>query len=168
MIDKNILKKVQIFNGLTESQLETISNFLAEEEIQKGHYIIKENTTGEKIYILCRGIVTITRKLTLDIGNIKNEEKKLATLSDKIQPLPSFGENAIVEAGIRTANVIAKTNCVMYSMTKDQFKEIENHDISISYIIMKNIATTIANRLKKTDENVIKLATALSIAVAQN
>ncbi|PID27650.1 MAG: hypothetical protein CSB55_08225 [Candidatus Cloacimonadota bacterium] len=168
MIENDILKRIRLFKGLNDAQLEIVAKFLAEEEIKKGETVIKENTSGDKIYILCKGTVTITRKLTLDIGDIQNEEKKLATLSDKLKHLPSFGENALAEAGIRTANVIAKTNCVMYSLTRKKFSEIEKCNLFIAYVIMKNIANTIAERLKMTDENVVKLATALSIAVAKN
>ena len=166
MIDKKAIASVQIFNGLNKRQLDLIANHLQEKTISKGKSIILENTQGDSLYILYSGNVKVTKKLTLEIENSDVEEKQLTTL--KGSDLPSFGENGLVGAGKRTASVYALTDCVTYRLTQADFSKIINYDPLAAFGIMKNIAITLAKRLESTDEDVVKLATALSIAVSMN
>ncbi|MCD4827869.1 MAG: cyclic nucleotide-binding domain-containing protein [Candidatus Cloacimonetes bacterium] len=162
-IDLASLTSVHTFAGLNDSQLKQVAAALQVIVIDQGDYIIYENTQGSALYILYRGRVNVTRKLTLEIEGLEAEEKMLASLSDK--NLPAFGENGLVCAGKRSANVIAKTDCVMYKLEREAFERLVEHDTAIGYHMMRNISQSMARRLETTDEYVVKLATALSIAV---
>ena len=48
---------------------------------------------------------------------------------------------------------------------KADFDSFANYDSKAAYIVMKNIARKLSQSLKSTDDNLVKLATALYIAV---
>ncbi|GEM_PF-354738 len=162
-IDETSLAGVQTFAGLSPAQLSRVAGALEVVHIPKDEYIIHENTQGNSLYILYKGRVNVTRKLTLEIEGLTAEEKKLASLS--ADNLPAFGENGLVGAGKRSANVVAETDCVMYKLNREAFEELVRQDVEIGYQIMRNTSMSLARRLEVTDEYVVKLATALSIAV---
>ena len=162
-IDLAALGNVHTFGGLNPPQLERVAAELKVVYIAKGDYIIHENTQGSSLYILYQGRVNITRKLTMEIEGLEAEEKMLATLNGDY--LPAFGENGLIGAGKRSANVIAVTDCVMYKLEQEAFERLVQQDIAIGYHMMRNTSINLARRLETTDEYVVKLATALSIAV---
>jgi len=162
---KNILSSFQIFYGLSDEQLTQIETHLQTVTFPKGQYIIYENTSGNSMYFLFKGKVKVTKKLTLAIGDNDVEEKMLATLSDK--DFPAFGEIGLVGAGKRTANVIALSDCVLFHLTRESYEKYVSEDVEAAYLIMKNIAIVLARRLESADDDVLKLATALSLAVSR-
>jgi CRP/FNR family transcriptional regulator, cyclic AMP receptor protein len=113
--------------------------------------------------MLTEGKVKITKKLTLEIEGLSAEEKQLA--SSSAESRPAFGENGLVTAGKRTANVIAFTECVLYELQKPDFEKVVSEDVEIGYHMMRNTCVTLSKLLAGMDENLLKFATALSIAV---
>ncbi len=165
MHDISKLSQVQLFKGLNEKQLILVTGFLKEISFAENDYIVHENTTGDTLYILYEGTVKVTKKLIMDFEGYSSEDKKLATLKADI--LPFFGENGLVGNGTRNANVQALTKCKMLQLTKQDFDKIAIHDLETAFLVMKNIATVMSGRLDNTDKNVVKLATALSLAVGR-
>lgn len=164
MQDIESMRKVKLFNGLDEKQLLLIQSYMKREVVKRGDYIIREHDDGVEMYILRKGKVKITKKLTLEIEGLPNEEKTFSTLDDS--DLPSFGESGLVKGSKRTANVISLTDCTLYALSQQDFDRIAEQDIHAAYVIMRNIAIRLSSILMHTDENVVKFATALSIAVS--
>jgi CRP/FNR family transcriptional regulator, cyclic AMP receptor protein len=159
------LGKVQLFTGLNDKQLNLISSYLKEISFEENEFIVQENTEGDTLFILSEGTVRVTKKLVMDFPGFVSEDKNLATL--QAENLPCFGENGLVGNGTRNANVQAITKCKMLQLTKQDFDEIAQKDIQTAYTIVKNVALVISERLDKTDKNVVKLATALSLSVGR-
>lgn len=166
MIDVQILRKVPLFNGLDDTQLHNLQPYLKESDFAKDEYIVREQTTGDLMYMLVQGIAVVTKDLVMGFDDDRaSTEKVLSTLNS--DNLPTFGENGILGHAPRTANVIAQTPCVLYTLCKTDFEEFAAQDYHAGYMVMLNIARVISMRLSATDTNVVKLATALYIA-AQN
>lgn len=163
LLEIAILRKVRIFEGLADDQLILIQKLLKRQDFKKGDYILKDESFGDTLHILVDGKVRVTKELVkgLDIGS--SEEKVLATLDASI--LPTFGENGILGHAPRTANVIAFTDCCIYNITKQDFESLASTDVRAAFTITFNIAKVLSDRLHSTDDNLVKLATALFIAV---
>jgi CRP/FNR family transcriptional regulator, cyclic AMP receptor protein len=159
------LSQVQVFEGLNEKQLNLVSGFLKEISFAEREFIVRENTDGDAMYILIEGTARVTKKLIMDFQGLESENKNLATY--QAEDLPSFGENGLVGNGKRNANVQAITKCKLLQFTKQDFDEIAKLDIQTAFLILKNIALIITGRLDRTDKNVVKLATALSLSVGR-
>lgn len=157
------LQVVSVFKGLTESQIEVVKSYLTVIDVPEGTKIIQENTVEDNMYVLFEGKVRITKKLVLQVGDIQSEDKVLATLDG--DELPAFGENGLLGCGSRTATVIAVTQCKLWVLTKESYRELLSIDIEAGFVIMQNIACIQSQRLASTDQQVVKLATALALAV---
>ncbi|MCB5261872.1 MAG: cyclic nucleotide-binding domain-containing protein [Candidatus Cloacimonetes bacterium] len=158
------LKKIRIFDGLGEDELSSLMPYLKVVNFVKGSYVLKEETKGEQTFILVKGKVRVTKDLVKGFDeDIASTQKVLATLSADL--LPTFGENGILGQAPRNANVIASVDCQLYTLSKQDFDRFAQENHKAAYYIMKNIAQVLSERLNTTDENLVKLATALYIAV---
>lgn len=163
MINKKKFDKFQIFHDINSNELKLVEKFLKRVHFKRGKYIIKEKSKGDSLYILIKGKVKVTKRLTLAL-NTKMSEKHYTSFSE--EDYASFGENGLISSGKRSANVIALTDCVMFKLTRSCFKEIEEKNLAVAHKLMKNIAFILSKRLESADEDMMKLATALSIAVS--
>ncbi|MCB5253558.1 MAG: cyclic nucleotide-binding domain-containing protein [Candidatus Cloacimonadaceae bacterium] len=158
------LKKIRLFAGLSEEDLKSLLPYLEMVNFSKGSYVLKEETIGAQIFILVKGAVRVTKDLVKGFDeDITSTQKVLATLSADV--LPTFGENGILGQAPRNANVIAIVDSQLYTLTKQDFDRYARENHKAAYHIMKNIAQVLSERLNTTDENLVKLATALYIAV---
>ncbi len=164
MMSSELLQKVKVFDKLSLAELESLRSHLQLHKYTKGDYILTENSVGDCIFILVKGTVRVTKDLVKGFDqDIANTQKVLATLNEA--HLPTFGENGILGQAPRTANVIAATDCDIYTLAKMDFDRFAAENTKAAYHIMKNIAEVLSQRLNITDENLVKLATALYIAV---
>lgn len=166
MIELSILSKVPLFTGLATEQLAFLQPLFRQLKVSQGTYILKEGTFGDKIYLLEDGCVQVTKDLVkgFDVDQASTE-KVLATLCGDI--LPTFGENGVLGHAARTANIIAQRDCLLYTLCKADFESFASQNYQAAYIVMTNIARKLSENLKSTDANLVKLATALYIAVQQ-
>ncbi len=166
MIDLNILQKVPLFKGLSQQHLESLQPLLQPLKVSKGHYVLKENTFGDQIYLLVEGCVIVTKDLVRGFEeDHASTEKVLATLCGDL--LPTFGENGVLGHAARTANIIAQKDSLLYTLSKAEFDSFAADNHLAAYIVMTNIAKKLSENLQATDANLVKLATALYIAVQQ-
>jgi CRP/FNR family cyclic AMP-dependent transcriptional regulator len=159
------LRKIRLFHDLTDKQIELVSLLLDHLKIAQGEYIIKEQTTGDHIFILMKGTVKITKELVKGIETQEAGDKMLATLT--ADSCPTFGENGLLGENLRSANVIAVTDCELYTLSEKDFDKFAVDNPDMAFKIMRNIASVLSERLINTDENLVKLATALYIAVSR-
>ncbi|XP_050441738.1 cGMP-dependent protein kinase, isozyme 1-like [Adelges cooleyi] len=93
------LKSVPLMKDLDEEILWKIADVLKEEFYPEGHYIIKQDTMGDKFYILSEGRVKVTKRNKGD----DEEEEEFGVLEQG----EFFGEVALLKEDKRTANVVA-------------------------------------------------------------
>jgi CRP-like cAMP-binding protein len=166
MLELDTLRRINLFSGLSDRDLAVLQPYLKQCKFAKGSYILRENTVGDDIFILVEGTVSVTKDLVKGFEEDQaSTEKVLVTLRGDI--LPTFGENGILGHAPRTANVIAQTDCVLYSLAKHDFEQYAAASVAAAFQVMTNIARVLSLRLSTTDENLVKLATALYIAVQQ-
>jgi len=164
MIELETLAKIPLFYDVNSEALAYLQPRFKQLLVNKGTVIIKENTEGDQIYILVKGIVQVAKDLVKGFDEDQLlTEKVLAKLS--ADSLPTFGENGVLGNGTRMANIIALSDCELYTLSKADFDNFAEYNYQAGYIVMKNIARKLSESLKDTDENLVKLATALYIAV---
>lgn len=160
------LKKVTVFKGLSEEQLAKIEQVLQEQSVKKGEIIIQENTPGHEMFILAEGRVEVSHSLTLKTGRntFADKDKSLNFLDAR--NFCCFGEIAMIDnTETRTATVTTLTDCLLYMIERKDFERICEEDSKLGYVLVRNIAQGICSRLKKSNNDLLKLTTALSIAL---
>jgi len=165
---QDFLQKVKLFNGADSSQLRRIEQVLQQRCVRKGAVIIEENSPGHEMYLLVEGKVEVSNSLTLKTGKntFAEKEKSLNFLDSKNYCF--FGEIAMIDsAEKRTATVTALTDCTLFVIERQDFEEICQADYRLGFLLIRNIAEGLCSRLKKSNNDLLKLTTALSIALSR-
>jgi CRP/FNR family transcriptional regulator, cyclic AMP receptor protein len=161
------LKRIPILRDLNEEELGQFLKIARRVRFPKGQSIITEGQTGETLYIMEEGMVEISKTLVMGKGqeNSRDRDKVLTKLSAEDHAI--FGEVALFEQSKRTATVVALTDCLLLEISKSDFLRLAEENPRVGYKISRNIAQLLCSRLRKADEDTIKLTTALSIALSR-
>src|SRR5687768_909251 len=125
-MDVSILKKVALFEGLTQTQLQKIASIAVEKNHAPSTHIFKEGDAGTAMYVLVEGKVRIS-KMVPGIGG-----EGLAIL-EKGQ---YFGEMSLIEEGPRSADAIAHTTCKLYELSREKFDQLMFTDKDLAYVLL--------------------------------
>jgi len=165
-LDIDFLRKIPLFEGLSDGKLEKVKSITSIRTFDAGTYIIRENEKGGDMFILLDGEVEVSRTLMLKIAGrgMDQKDKLLNKLTGHDHAF--FGEMSLFDDhSERTASVIAKTKCTTAVLERNSFFTLSESDMEIGYIILRNILKIVSERLDKTTKDVLKLTTALSLAL---
>ncbi|MCJ7493569.1 MAG: cyclic nucleotide-binding domain-containing protein [Deltaproteobacteria bacterium] len=167
MEDEKFLKAIPILQNIDEEELRQVLKIASPVQFPRGKVILKEGEAGETMYIIAEGAVEVSKTLVMMGGreDVQDREKILTKLSAEDHAI--FGEVALFEKSKRTATVVALTDCRMLEISKSDFLRLAEENPRIGYRITRNIVQMLCSRLRKTDEDTIKLTTALSIALSR-
>jgi CRP-like cAMP-binding protein len=161
------LKKVGLLSGLSDEEVAIVAGIARRVECKPGEVIMREGEEGETMYFFVEGAVDVTKSLTLKIGRkgFANAEKSMVKL--QAEQVSLFGEMAMLEREPRSATITASKRCVLYEVRKDDFSRICDERPAMGLSLMRKIATMLSRRVRKGNEEVLKLSTALSIALTK-
>ncbi|HUI87159.1 MAG TPA: cyclic nucleotide-binding domain-containing protein [Anaerolineales bacterium] len=109
------LKKIHLFAGLSDEQLETVAMQFTDEEREAGTIIFEEGTQGDTFYLILSGKAIVFRKRKKK-GNGEGEQR-LATLVAG----DYFGEEALLTNRRRNASVRVEEEAVLLSLPRTKF-----------------------------------------------
>jgi len=159
------LKGVALFEGLTEEQIETVLSIGQETRWDEGETICTEGETGETIYIIYKGSIKVAKRLTLHQGAEEDDpSEKVLTNLDATEPI-IVGEVAMLTEPERSATITATTECTALVLTASDLRMLCHTDSALGFTLMKNLASILSNRLRQANRDVVRLATALTIAL---
>lgn len=164
--EKITLNRFKVLVGLNSAQIESFAKKLTPAKVDANVHLFTEGSTGENLYFLTKGSVKISQKLPLLSEKMATEirDKTLITLKDT--DYPCFGENGLLSSGQRKATVTAIEDSTFLKLSKHSLSKIIEEDPQLGVILLYNLAEIIAERLVKTNSDVLKLTTALSIALS--
>ena len=142
MDNTKVLKKVDIFHGLSLTQLESLTHISEEKRYRRGETVFTEHSTGDEVYIIKKG------KVCIELG-LKGKPNT-ATIQ-RLSVGQIFGELALVDKRSRSASVVCENDCEIITIDRDKLDELFERDTHLGYIVMKNLAKLLAERLRKTD-----------------
>lgn len=160
------LQKYSLFNKLTKEQINKFHSLIEIAEYNPNELIIQEGEVGNFIFLLLKGEVEITKIMTLSLTKSKKDEreKSFIKLNDKMYPF--IGEMSFVQNNEkRSASVKAINSCIVGKIYNDDLKKLLENNFEIGYQVMNNISKKIANDLRTTNKNILKLTTALSLVL---
>lgn len=155
-----------IFSELDDGQVRAMTQVCTERGFKKGETIVEEGGVGDEMYILAEGQVTISKSLVLrtDQGEYQDKDRTFIILD--AQSSPFFGEMGVLERNVRTAKVACLTDCRLVVLTREAFQQYCQQDPVAGVRILTSLAAMLCNRLRTTNKDVLKLTTALSIALS--
>jgi CRP/FNR family cyclic AMP-dependent transcriptional regulator len=142
--NKAFLKRVALFSGLTDSQIERLAAGSVRRSFPKGRTIVAEGEPSQSLYVLLSGRAKVQRSDT------EGKEVILAVLG----PGECFGEMSLIDDAPRSASVITIESCDFMSINKESFKAILLSSPEICMRIMKGLV----KRLREADKKIETLA----------
>jgi CRP/FNR family transcriptional regulator, cyclic AMP receptor protein len=144
----NVLKQADIFDELTNTQLELIASICAERHYQAGDVIFEENTPGDELYIIASGEVEIQVDPSLVGKDISTGTHTIATLRRG----QSFGEVSLVDQGLRSAGArCSQQDTHLIVIPRDKLMLLCDTYSQLGYRLMRNLAADLAMKIRHTD-----------------
>jgi len=147
----NILKQVDIFQELPQEHLEKLATVCRKVKYRKaGEVIVQENTPSDELYIIVKGRVDIIVSPEMLFGDA-TESPDPTTISTLL-PGETFGEIGLVDQGLRSASVrTATAETHLLAIGRDDLLRLCEEDHHLGYLLMRNIATGMAFKIRNTD-----------------
>lgn len=134
-----LLGHVNLFRGLSQSQLERVAALTEVEEYQAHDVIFNQDTEGRKMYVIGQGQVEVR------VRNIQGVYHASLILGEG----QVFGEMALLDQGERSASVTAMTdNTRLYTLDEPAFTALCKEDTALGYIMMRNLALELSIKIR--------------------
>jgi len=151
--------KFSIFKALSDNEIKEVLPYFNEKEIKQDEYIVKEGEYSEKAFVLVEGEVLVIKETIYKDDYIVTEIK---AKGDEF-----FGEVNLIDRGLVTSTIKAKSDCKILEITHNEFINLIEQKPKIATKLLWIIAYDIAKHLRKADNDVITLFNAL-VEVVEN
>ena len=158
-----LFKKIFLFQDLEDNEIQQVLHSTHPHNFTAGAPILQEGETGDSLFIMCQGEVEITKALTLVLDEDTPKEKVMIRL--KAEDGVCFGEMALLENEARSATVTALTDCNLLELQQQDFLALVRENPQMGAKILLRLAQMLSRHLRKSNQDVIKLTTALAIAL---
>jgi CRP-like cAMP-binding protein len=161
------LKRICGSLGLSEAQSLELARIGDYVRYKAGDVIMREGEASDTMYLFLEGTVDVSKELTLKIAGkgFGQAEKSMTRLA--AGSAPAFGEMSIFGDEARSATVSAVNNCLLFSLTRAAYDGLCARDAALALALTRSIAAMLSSRVRKGNEDVLKLTTALSIALSR-
>ena len=162
--DAAFFRKIFLFQDLEDRELEQVLSRTRPREFPAGRVIIQEGDPGDSLYIMVSGEVEITKRLTLALDKDTPKERVMIRL--KAEDGVYFGEMSLLESDPRrSATVTALSDCRLLELYQKDFLELVRNDPAMGLKLLLRLAQLLSRHLRKTNQDVVKLTTALAISL---
>ena len=148
MVDAEEILGLPQFEGLDDAQLMLIAELLEERHIKAGEDVFAEGDKPDGMYILRHGALDVR----IRVGEAGTEASVHV-----IKPVEIFGEIAFLDAAPRTATIGALQDSEVLYLSNGSYQEIAFKFPAIDHTIIRNMATTLARRLRAADTRLKEL-----------
>jgi CRP-like cAMP-binding protein len=120
-----MLKKVPLFAGLDDKELQEIASSMRERRFKAGDTVTQEGAGGVGFFVVQEGEASVTVG-----GDTKGS----------VGPGDYFGEIALINESPRTATLTASTDMVCYGMTPWDFRPLVESNSTIAWKLLSALA----------------------------
>lgn len=163
----DFLGQCPLYRGLTPDELGSIIEIYEPMEFQANETVFQEGDEDDRFYFMLEGTVEILQKLTLKTGRTDFEEKDKTLVRLSAKDHAFFGEMALLGDGVRTATVRTIEKTTLLSLKMEAFLLVAKRSPRIGFLMCLSLAELLAKRLSKANKDILKLTTALSIALSR-
>ena len=133
-----LLKGVDIFEGLTEQELRRIAAICREAKYAKGQIVTSQGEEGDEMFIVRDGLVEVT------VGEAGEGPRTVVNLGTG----QVVGEMALVDRGPRSATVRCVTDATLNVIERDAFENLCQSSAQIGMVVYRNLAADLSFKLR--------------------
>jgi CRP/FNR family cyclic AMP-dependent transcriptional regulator len=166
LVDIEAALKSPVFKGLSSEQIREFVAIGTPRHFKAGEVLIQEGDSDTDMYLLLRGKLDILKRVPPVVpGGTEQQKSLFQPVVPQMMGVFPVGHVNMVAGGKRTATVVALEDCDTLMITREAFDALAERDPRLGYIITRNIAADLANTVGRTNEQVQKLTTALTLAL---
>ena len=144
------LKRIRLFEDLTDGMLEQILPLAQEQSFAEREIIFEPGSEATHFYSLTTGKVLLQAELA----------SALIISLGAIKPGYSFGWSALLPGpAAHTSLAVCMEPCEVLVMTGDKFKALLDQDHTMGFLVMQKTATILENRLERRSAQFVKVIT---------
>jgi CRP-like cAMP-binding protein len=147
MVSLEILKKAELFEGLSDDDLAAIAKHARLETYEAGTRIFAEGEVAKDIYVVHEGRVAVM----IGIGQGKQ------TIVDTVSRGGTLAWSALVEPHILTSTAKSVDKSTLVAIPGEDLDHICESNCRLCYTIMAKIAAVISRRLQNTRLQLLSL-----------
>lgn len=161
---------ISLFKDLPPTMMDKVKTIFSVRSMDGGVDLITEGDVGEEMFILINGRVRITKSMlinnmNLPIMEVSNPRKVLATLDEKNYPV--FGEIALIDSDTRSATIQVLNPSDFLVTDRKKFFELVEREPALGVRLLMVIAKRMASTIRKGNGELVKVSTALALALSR-
>jgi CRP-like cAMP-binding protein len=138
---ETVLRRAELFEGLTPKEFQKISALCREQRCLAGETITRQGAGGDSLYVVCDGFVEVSLS-----GPEPDMTPRTVVHLGRGQ---IFGEMALVDQGPRSATVRSITDhTVVQAIDRQAFMRLCEEDHHLGYVVMRNMAADLSFKLR--------------------
>ena len=130
------------FYLLNEDEKKLVMERMHKESFSMGEYVFKEDDTGERLYVVEKGAVSLIKSIGADLNK-----------TILIAPEGSvFGEFSFIDGRTRSASALVSVDAVLLGLDRKDFDALFDQFPAIGRKLYNNLLLTVTERLRRTNE----------------
>ena len=135
---KELLRCVELFDGLADEDLEDVASLCTQRIFKGGEFLAKQGEMGNELFIVSEGLVEVTIRERLNPRVVVN-----------LGAGQLIGEMSLVDRGPRSATVRAVQDPTIAQVIQhDAFHDLCQQNTRIGYLVMLNLAADLSFKLR--------------------
>ncbi len=140
----DILKKLPLFDDLSEQELKNIASRMTEKTCADGEVICRRGDPGGNLYLIKQG----TAEVTLPLYRYEKKQPVISNLSEGM----FFGEISFFDGKKSSADVCARGEMKLLELKKTDYDDIIAADPERGYNIQNKIILNLIRTIRKMNE----------------
>ena len=137
----DLLRNVEMFEGLSSKQLKKLSCIFKENVLQAGEVVFSQGNKAENFFLVKSGFIEVI---------IDSQDTNMNRVIRILGHGQSVGEMSWVDRGVRSATVRAVTKDTILTVASfDALDEICRKNLKIGYRLFRNIASDLSFRFRQ-------------------
>ena len=147
MVPIETLKDLDIFDGLSERELELLTGIAETVELPKGSIIFKEHDEANNLFILLHGNIAIQ----FEVGHHRD------AVVHSVGAGQAFGWSALIQPYKFTATAKCINASKLVTISRVKLRDLMEDDCHLGFVIMEKLAETVSERLRETRIQLISM-----------
>lgn len=148
---RDALAACPLFEGLGGDALDQLADSCTSRTARAGDRIIKEGEPGDCLFVVTAGRLRAEKRTPSgDLWTVRFFESG-----------DTFGELALLDCAIRSASVVAESDCALLVVSRERFLAFGDHNPTTGLAVTRRLAERLAASLRKATEDSVILFSAL-------
>jgi sulfate permease, SulP family len=141
------LAQIDLLRGLTPDEIKAVAARLRRVAYRTGDQIFRQGDPGEDVFIVMKG------RASAYLDQIDGGRIRLATFA----PGTAFGELAILDAGPRSATLVADEDIVCCALRVADFEDLARNTPAIAIKLLTGLGRELSGRLRRANQTIHQL-----------